>query len=79
MKVAHAVDVTVVAGDTAAAALGLGGFASRQTVTAGSSVHIAAQTVAAKARKLLKWRPLFSLNEGLEKTVNWYRDFLDHE
>ncbi len=44
--------VTVVAGDTAAAALGLGGFASRQTVTAGSSVHIAAQSVAAKARKL---------------------------
>jgi len=34
---------------------------------------------AAKARKLLKWRPLFSLNEGLEKTVDWYRDFLDHE
>ena len=48
----RAEDVTVVAGDTSAAALGLGGFASRQTVTAGSSVHIAAQTVAAKARKL---------------------------
>ena len=45
-------DVTVVAGDTAAAPLGLGGFASRQTVTAGSSVHVAAQAVAAKARKL---------------------------
>ncbi|HTV36143.1 MAG TPA: molybdopterin cofactor-binding domain-containing protein, partial [Xanthobacteraceae bacterium] len=43
---------TVIAGDTSAAALGLGGFASRQTVTAGSSVHIAAQSVAAKARKL---------------------------
>ncbi len=45
-------DVTVIAGDTGAASLGLGGFASRQTVTAGSSVHIAAQSVAAKARKL---------------------------
>jgi len=45
-------DVTVIAGDTAAAPLGLGGFASRQTVTAGSSVKIAADTVAAKARKL---------------------------
>ena len=45
-------NVTVVAGDTAAAPLGLGGFASRQTVTAGSSVHVAAQAVAAKARKL---------------------------
>ena len=39
----RAEDVTVVAGDTAAAPLGLGGFASRQTVTAGSSVHVAAQ------------------------------------
>jgi aerobic carbon-monoxide dehydrogenase large subunit len=48
----RAQDVTVVAGDTAAAPLGLGGFASRQTVTAGSSVQIAARTVAAKARKL---------------------------
>ena len=45
-------DVTVIAGDTAAAPLGLGGFASRQTVTAGSSVKIAATAVAAKARKL---------------------------
>ena len=34
---------------------------------------------AAKARKLLKWRPLFALHEGLEKTVRWYRDFLHHE
>jgi carbon-monoxide dehydrogenase large subunit len=48
----RAEDVTVTAGDTAAAALGLGGFASRQTVTAGSSVQIAAQSVATKARKL---------------------------
>lgn len=48
----RAEDVTVVAGDTAAAPLGLGGFASRQTVTAGSSVQIAAKAVAAKAKKL---------------------------
>ncbi|HUI14408.1 MAG TPA: xanthine dehydrogenase family protein molybdopterin-binding subunit [Xanthobacteraceae bacterium] len=48
----RAEDVSVVAGDTAAAPLGLGGFASRQTVTAGSSVKIAAQAVAAKARQL---------------------------
>jgi carbon-monoxide dehydrogenase large subunit len=45
-------DVTVVAGDTSMASLGLGGFASRQTVTAGSSVHMAAKAVTAKARKL---------------------------
>ena len=48
----RAENVTVIAGDTAAAPLGLGGFASRQTVTAGSSVHIAAKAVAAKAKKL---------------------------
>jgi carbon-monoxide dehydrogenase large subunit len=48
----RAQDVTVIAGDTAAAPLGLGGFASRQTVTAGSSVTMAAAAVAAKARKL---------------------------
>lgn len=44
--------VTVVAGDTAAVSLGLGGFASRQTVTAGSSVMLAARAVAAKAKKV---------------------------
>jgi carbon-monoxide dehydrogenase large subunit len=48
----RAQDISVIAGDTAVAPLGLGGFASRQTVTAGSSVKIAAQAVAAKARKL---------------------------
>src|SRR5262249_19266140 len=35
-------DISVVVGDTAAVPLGMGGFASRQTVTAGSSVHLAA-------------------------------------
>ena len=44
--------VTVVAGDTAAVSLGLGGFASRQTVTAGSSVWLAAKAVADKAKKV---------------------------
>jgi carbon-monoxide dehydrogenase large subunit len=41
--------VTVVAGDTAAIPYGQGGFASRQTVTAGSSVHLAATAVRNKA------------------------------
>ncbi len=34
---------------------------------------------AAKARRLLNWRPLFSLSDGLEATAQWYRDFLTHE
>jgi len=48
----RAEEVHVVAGDTAAAAVGLGGFASRQTVTAGSSVMLAARAVHDKAKKL---------------------------
>jgi carbon-monoxide dehydrogenase large subunit len=44
--------VKVVAGDTGGVSLGLGGFASRQTVTAGSSVHLAAKAVAEKAKKV---------------------------
>jgi len=44
--------VGVVAGDTAVVPVGLGGFASRQLVTAGSSVCLAARAVAAKAKSL---------------------------
>ena len=42
----------MVPGDTGGVSLGLGAFASRQTVTAGSSVLLAARGVAAKAKKL---------------------------
>jgi CDP-glucose 4,6-dehydratase len=31
---------------------------------------------AAKARSQLGWTPLFTLEEGLERTVRWYRDYL---
>lgn len=31
---------------------------------------------AAKARDVLGWKPLFTLDEGLRRTINWYRDFL---
>jgi carbon-monoxide dehydrogenase large subunit len=48
----EASNVNVVTGDTAAVPLGLGGFASRQLVTAGSSVLLAARTVATKAKSL---------------------------
>lgn len=30
---------------------------------------------AAKARKKLKWKPLFTLDEGLAKTIEWYQEF----
>ncbi|MGM0757434.1 MAG: GDP-mannose 4,6-dehydratase [Bacillota bacterium] len=30
---------------------------------------------AEKARKLLDWKPDYSIDEGLEKTIEWYREF----
>jgi carbon-monoxide dehydrogenase large subunit len=45
-------DINVVPGDTQGVSLGLGAFASRQTVTAGNSVLLAARAVAEKAKKL---------------------------
>ncbi len=44
--------IAVVAGDTAAISLGLGAFASRQTVMAGSAVHVAAVAVREKTLKI---------------------------
>jgi carbon-monoxide dehydrogenase large subunit len=44
-----AADVTVIAGDTAATPLGMGAFASRQAVTAGNAVYLAARAVRDKA------------------------------
>jgi CDP-glucose 4,6-dehydratase len=34
---------------------------------------------AAKARAMLGWHPLFTLDQGIEATVRWYRDFVNHE
>ena len=43
-------EVHVIAGDTGAIPLGLGAYASRQAVTAGNAVHLAARAVAEKAK-----------------------------
>ena len=45
-------DIEVVTGDTGSVSLGLGAFASRQAVTAGSSVHVASLEVRKKALKV---------------------------
>jgi CDP-glucose 4,6-dehydratase len=34
---------------------------------------------AAKARKELGWAPLFELDEGLRRSVDWYREFIGQE
>jgi carbon-monoxide dehydrogenase large subunit len=48
----HVRDITVVTGDTATIPLGMGTFASRTAVNAGSSVHLAAIEVATQAKKI---------------------------
>lgn len=30
---------------------------------------------AAKARRILDWQPLFTLDDGLQRTINWYKAF----
>lgn len=30
-----------------------------------------------KARQMLQWKPLFTLDEALEKTITWYKDFFN--
>lgn len=32
---------------------------------------------ATKAREMLKWRPEFTLEDGLAQTIKWYREFLE--
>jgi CDP-glucose 4,6-dehydratase len=31
---------------------------------------------AEKARRTLSWKPLFTIEKGLERTIEWYREFL---
>ncbi|EMI26288.1 MAG: sugar dehydratase [Rhodopirellula sp.] len=33
---------------------------------------------ASKARDMLNWRPDFSLNEGLARTIQWYQDYFEN-
>jgi CDP-glucose 4,6-dehydratase len=34
---------------------------------------------AGKARRVLQWEPLFTLEAGLSKTIEWYREFLERD
>jgi carbon-monoxide dehydrogenase large subunit len=44
--------IKVISGDSSSISMGIGGFASRQTITAGSSILLAAREVEHKARKV---------------------------
>jgi CDP-glucose 4,6-dehydratase len=45
-----------------------------------ASNEIRRQTLsAAKARMMLGWSPLFSLDEALARTIDWYQEFFAHE
>ena len=33
---------------------------------------------AEKARRLLNWKPLYTLEQGLKETIAWYEEFLAH-
>lgn len=52
-----------------------------EPVVRGEAVHeIQHQWLsAAKARRLLNWAPLFSLDEGLDRTIAWYREFQERD
>lgn len=34
---------------------------------------------AAKAKNVLGWEPIFTLDAGLERTINWYKEFFDED
>lgn len=34
---------------------------------------------AEKARTMLNWKPLFMLDQGLERTIRWYKNFLENQ
>jgi len=57
--------------------LGLMGSKLRPDVRNEASNEIRHQFLsAARARRELGWRPLFTLDEGLRRTIDWYSDYL---
>jgi CDP-glucose 4,6-dehydratase len=60
--------------------LALAGSDARVEVRGGARHEIERQWLSAgKARRLLNWEPLFTQDEGLRRTVEWYRSYLAGE
>jgi CDP-glucose 4,6-dehydratase len=58
--------------------LGLMGSDLEPVVQNNASHEIRCQYLSAgKARRVLDWRPLFSLDQGLQRTIEWYRRMLE--
>ena len=59
--------------------LSLMGSALQPEIRNGATNEIRCQYLCAeKAHRVLKWRPLFTLDEGLKRTIAWYRWFLGY-
>jgi carbon-monoxide dehydrogenase large subunit len=71
-------DVDVVTGDTGSVSLGIGTFAARTAVNAGSSVHLAAKAVAEKAKKIAA-SMMECLEEDLELADGYVRLKGEHD
>jgi len=57
--------------------LGEMGSSLRPEVRNGAFKEIRRQYLSAeRARRMLNWTPLFTLQEGLQRTIRWYREFL---
>jgi CDP-glucose 4,6-dehydratase len=56
--------------------LGATGSELRPEVLGEASNEIEHQYLdAAKAREMLNWRPLFTLDEGFTRTIEWYKNY----
>ena len=57
--------------------LALMGSALRPEIQDNVAYEIRRQYLSAeRARRLLGWKPMFTLQDGLRRTIRWYQDFL---